>query len=641
MQRRRERRAAQGLTPPPHPRPAETARAARRSVDPEEWTREEVSLLRRAAREITGERYEKNDRWRRIAAAVGNGRSKRDCFDKYKSIKQARKLKDAAADAPQDRDGGARGAKCATPGKDGDRPSFRGAADGDGQRHRERLHQPARNAEAKAVSSDSMSDRAGRRRRDRDSKPPPPSPASPSVDLLVEDFDASVASLDMEDCEGGGPGRRVAPSSAAGAADAKGSPAASERLAPGAAQALRLLLLGGEGRRLGEAWLEQGFFFRGESRERSARGAEKYPERPGLALGLVQRAGGPCGPLAAVQARMIAIALRDAPRAARRPWEKVGAGRREDLLLDAIAELLWACAAGDGPARPAAALCLEGRCAGAGESIFERLAVSRHGSLCSLRSALGAGAARRQLRRPGGAGVCLVVCSAVLSRGLVGTARDASGCDAGPPPPPLIGQHSYASQELVNLLLFGRAFGQVFDGDRSFGDAPAAPLRRARGDGDCGPELLARLQGRGGAAEGAGRAEEAEMVLRGVPCACEVGFLTLFEAYGHVEVGPSLKEPGAPVWVVCSESHYSVLYMDGPAAEDERRGRRRVDLHYYDELGEQEAPIVLTLDRDPPAPPPTAAEADACREPVPPLDLVVRTRWPGAAVDWNGTDPIL
>lgn len=26
---------------------------------------------------------------------------------------------------------------------------------------------------------------------------------------------------------------------------------------------------------------------------------------------------------------------------------------------------------------------------------------------------------------------------------------------------------------------------------------------------------------------------------------------------------------------------------------------------------------------------------------VPPIDMVIRTNWPGSSVDWNGTDPIL
>lgn len=40
------------------------------------------------------------------------------------------------------------------------------------------------------------------------------------------------------------------------------------------------------------------------------------------------------------------------------------------------------------------------------------------------------------------------------------------------------------------------------------------------------------------------------------------------------------------------------------------------------------------------APPPTADD-EANGALVPPLDLVIRTKWPGATVDWNGTDPIL
>lgn len=40
------------------------------------------------------------------------------------------------------------------------------------------------------------------------------------------------------------------------------------------------------------------------------------------------------------------------------------------------------------------------------------------------------------------------------------------------------------------------------------------------------------------------------------------------------------------------------------------------------------------------APPPTTDD-EANGALVPPLDLVIRTRWPGAAVDWNGSDPIL
>ena len=74
----------------------------------------------------------------------------------------------------------------------------------------------------------------------------------------------------------------------------------------------------------------------------------------------------------------------------------------------------------------------------------------------------------------------------------------------------------------------------------------------------------------------------------------------------------------------------------------------QVELFYYDQLGEPREEIHLTVDlapRAPPPPPPSAvprgAKDDDGTEPVPPLDLVVRTRWTGAAVDWNGHEHIL
>ena len=32
------------------------------------------------------------------------------------------------------------------------------------------------------------------------------------------------------------------------------------------------------------------------------------------------------------------------------------------------------------------------------------------------------------------------------------------------------------------------------------------------------------------------------------------------EAFDYVHVGANLKQPLRPVWIVCSESHYSVLF---------------------------------------------------------------------------------
>jgi len=99
------------------------------------------------------------------------------------------------------------------------------------------------------------------------------------------------------------------------------------------------------------------------------------------------------------------------------------------------------------------------------------------------------------------------------------------------------------------------------------------------------------------------------------------------------QVGSYYKEPDHAIWVVCSESHYSVLFQpDGVTGESPMFG-----LHYYDGLVNQQEVTILTVDLYPSKPPPDKPDDSQL---IPPLDLVVRTKWPGAGVIWN-IDPIL
>ena len=132
----------------------------------------------------------------------------------------------------------------------------------------------------------------------------------------------------------------------------------------------------------------------------------------------------------------------------------------------------------------------------------------------------------KQFTESRGRGVILLAYSAVLSRGLRETRDDIASVLG--ETPQMMGRHDYASQELVNLLLVGGAFSQVFDGEK-------------------------RLEG---------QSKEDTVLLRGIPKRSRIGFLTLFEHYGFVPVGNRLKSPPVPIWVVCSESHYSVLFSD-------------------------------------------------------------------------------
>ena len=60
---------------------------------------------------------------------------------------------------------------------------------------------------------------------------------------------------------------------------------------------------------------------------------------------------------------------------------------------------------------------------------------------------------------------------------------------------------------------------------------------------------------------------------------------------------------------------------------------------YWDGLGDQREPIRLTVREN--------VDGVALPDPnddaalIPPLDLVLRTKWPGCLVDWNGSEPIL
>ncbi|KAH7289824.1 hypothetical protein KP509_30G020000 [Ceratopteris richardii] len=140
-------------------------------------------------------------------------------------------------------------------------------------------------------------------------------------------------------------------------------------------------------------------------------------------------------------------------------------------------------------------------------------------------------------------GALLFLFSALLSRGL-----EAIQADRDDPGQSLVtSPFGHASQEIVNLLICGHAVPEVFDGNMDVG---------------------------GG------------MTVKGIPSKVEVGFLTLLEAFKYCTVGQFLKRPKWPIWVVGSESHYTVLFalqnniQDENELEDrERRIRQAFDAH--------------------------------------------------------------
>ena len=87
-----------------------------------------------------------------------------------------------------------------------------------------------------------------------------------------------------------------------------------------------------------------------------------------------------------------------------------------------------------------------------------------------------------------------------------------------------------------------------------------------------------------------------DLILKGIQRRSEIGFLTFFEHYGYFEVGSFLKRPHVPIWIVCSESHYSVLFSLDMGLVQQSESPAKFDLIYWDELSRQEDDIILTVE---------------------------------------------
>ncbi|KAJ3119012.1 hypothetical protein HDU96_003187 [Phlyctochytrium bullatum] len=210
-------------------------------------------------------------------------------------------------------------------------------------------------------------------------------------------------------------------------------------------------------------------------------------------------------------------------------------------------------------------------------------------------------------------GLIQLLYSAVLSRGPETVRED----DFDEPECSLIGRHAYCTQELVNLLLTGQAISNVHDGDIHLG----------------------------------GAGDDAK-VLKGIKKPQQFGYLTLFEHYESMKVGDYFKNPQLPIFVVCSESHFSVLFSldDRLLATKPSKpggkvfpGPRGFDVVYYDGLAGQDCEIRLEVRGKlgaGGASPGKNAQGNNYGL-VPPLELVLGTRWEHFEVEWHGSEPLL
>ncbi|KAK2956680.1 putative FAM188B-like protein [Blattamonas nauphoetae] len=353
------------------------------------------------------------------------------------------------------------------------------------------------------------------------------------------------------------------------------------------------------------AW-KQGFIFRKSD--------------DGNSYGLIQLEGGPCGIIASVQAEIIAE-IKDRSRKIK-PGSSAAKGIlgrltnfpssaqdistidfpspfQKDLLVSALSLILWRARKGDTVflVRPSSARTR----AVENQTDISVMSASFDSTSCSsLDEVMYQIEANLDVYRLD-FGVISFVLSLLLSHGLSEIKMEMGmECERG-----MIDDREYACQELVNLLLVGKAYTHCFDGVRTF-------------DGNTASERV-------------------ELV--GIPTRSRIGFLSIFEFYSQMEVGRNLKLGEAGVWVILYESHYSVLFVgrDGERkVEDlweEREGKRQnIDFWYYDPLGKQEETIRMSVV---PSPPPSTQHV------VSPIEQVLSTLLPHSHCIWNGHDPVL
>ncbi|KAH9271958.1 hypothetical protein BASA83_005797 [Batrachochytrium salamandrivorans] len=201
-------------------------------------------------------------------------------------------------------------------------------------------------------------------------------------------------------------------------------------------------------------------------------------------------------------------------------------------------------------------------------------------------------------------GIIQLLISLILSKG-VDTIRQ----DMDDPEGKLIGRHEYCTQDMVNLALYGKAISNIHDGDIDLG---------------------------GGT------------ILKGVKKQTLIGQLSLFEHYKNIIVGNFIKSPTLPIFVICSESHYTVLFgLDQlPISHKELNSMDKFDIYYYDGLANQQEEIRLTVQAAAIVPLSITSGGGMifghkASDLIPPLELCIRTKWIDCTVNWNGTEPLL
>ncbi|XP_056585698.1 probable ubiquitin carboxyl-terminal hydrolase MINDY-4 isoform X2 [Triplophysa dalaica] len=315
-----------------------------------------------------------------------------------------------------------------------------------------------------------------------------------------------------------------------------------------------------------------------------------FSDIPALKYGIVQKKGGPCGILAAVQACVLQkLLFEESSNDTSYKKLQVSDIARTKCLSRALANILWR--AGDMKRATVAINTGRNLFTPAGryksDGILEMVTRVTVETLDALTLVL-----EQHVRQfeAGPFGCILLTISVILSRTVAAVRSDMDV-----PTSTLIGAHGYCTQAVSN----------VFDDE----------MKLDSGNGNF-------------------------TLLKGIKTRCNIGLLSLFEHYNICKVGSHLKSPKLPVWVVCSESHFSVLFSLSEELAADQWKKEEFDLYYYDGLANQQEPIRLTVYPD--AAVSVAAQNDNTdNDLIPPLNLCIKTKWQNAVISWNDSEPIL
>ncbi|KAM7106994.1 inactive ubiquitin carboxyl-terminal hydrolase MINDY-4B [Ciconia maguari] len=195
----------------------------------------------------------------------------------------------------------------------------------------------------------------------------------------------------------------------------------------------------------------------------------------------------------------------------------------------------------------------------------------------------------------------------------------------------------------VILFLYSLLFSRTLERVQEDLDCTATPLLKfSFGNVTCTQAVLSLLlTGRaspreldGGQEPGPG-GRDVEAWRRGA-----VGYLRWGRARAEQQACPRLRTPRLPVWLCSASGRHGVLFGTDSRLVSDWKAERVFHLYFYSGQQEQTKTAHLTIDthshhwdedhsEDPSSP--------GKRRPA--VEMAIRTKWAGATVSWNGTDP--